>query len=213
LKEEIKSSKPVYKKWWFWVILVLVIGAIGAMIDDEDQNISDNESEPVAAQVDNSHDKDNDTNNENVDNVANEEEPENVTENDEGKTEFGINEKIEFEGRILEVTDVEFSDGTEFDKPKEGMEYVIVSVTIENNSDKELSYNPFDFKMQNSQGQIVDQAFTIVNSDTSLSSGDLAPGGSVSGTIAFEQPKADPELQLIFEPSFWSNKRVTVSLN
>src|SRR5699024_1679941 len=105
---------------------------------------------------------------------------------------------------ILTVTDVTKSSGSDFDKPKDGKEYVIVHVSIENNSDKEVSYNPFDFKMKNSQGQIESQAFTTVDSDTSLSSGDLAEGGNVSGTVSFEQPIDDGNLQLIFEPSFWS---------
>lgn len=156
-------------------------------------------------------------NNEDEDNKENEEEnqenEEPVDEDEkESKSEFGINEKIEFEGRMLEVTNVERSSGDDFDKPKDGHEYVIVTVNIENSSDKEVSYNPFDFKMQNSNGQIESKAFTIIDNDTALSSGDLASGGNVSGTITFEQP-IDDELQLIFEPSFWSSKRVTIDLN
>ena len=26
----IKSKKPIYKKWWFWLILVVIVGMIGA---------------------------------------------------------------------------------------------------------------------------------------------------------------------------------------
>ncbi|WP_342436693.1 hypothetical protein NSS79_25675 [Paenibacillus sp. FSL L8-0436] len=29
-------KKPVYKNWWFWVILIIVIGAIGSMGDDKE---------------------------------------------------------------------------------------------------------------------------------------------------------------------------------
>ncbi len=31
-----KQKKPFYKKWWFWVVVILVIGAIGSTIDEED---------------------------------------------------------------------------------------------------------------------------------------------------------------------------------
>lgn len=134
-------------------------------------------------------------------------------EEEDDKSEFGINEKIELEGRMLEITNVERSSGGDFDKPKDDHEYVIVTVNIENNSDKEVSYNPFDFKMQNGNGQIESKAFTIIDSDTALSSGDLASGGNVTGTITFEQPIDDDALKLIFEPSFWSSKRVTIDLN
>lgn len=85
-------------------------------------------------------------------------------------------------------------------------------VEIENSGDENISYNPFNFKMANSEGQIVDQALTIIDNDTSLESGELAPGGTVSGTIVFEQPIDDPELQLQFEPSFWSSDMVKINL-
>lgn len=213
-------KKPLYKKWWFWVIIVIFIIAIGAMIDDEEatKESNNNESVPASSQVDDEEsEKENEVENEDVNENNNENTSENTDEatetSAEPKTEYSINEKVEFEGRVFEVINVEYSDGTQFDKPKSGMEYVIVTISIENNSDKQLSYNPFHFKMQNSQGQIQSQTFTIVDSDTSLSSGELAPGGSVSGTIAFEQPKDDPDLKLIFEsPSFFSSERLIIDL-
>ncbi len=130
----------------------------------------------------------------------------------EEKTEFGIGEKAELKNNVVEITEVEKSSGDDFDTPKSGKEYVIVHITIENNGEKDISYNPFNFKMKNSNGQIEDVAFTTVDSDTSLSSGELAPGGNVSGTLAFEQPIDDPELQLIFEASFWSDKKIVFNL-
>lgn len=38
-------KKPVYKKWWFWVVIILVIGGIGNMIDPVEKK----EDVPVAA--------------------------------------------------------------------------------------------------------------------------------------------------------------------
>lgn len=200
------EKKPIYKKWWFWVIVVIVIGAIGSSMGDE-------EAEKVDKQAETKEADNKETEAQEVTEEITEEGTEEDIEPEEEKEEFKTNEKIEFEGRVLEVTDIEYSNGSDFDEPKDGMEYVIVSVLIENNSDKELSYNPYDFKMQNSQGQIESQAFTIIDKETSLSSGKLAPGGNVSGTVVWEQPKDDDGLKLIFEPSFWSNKRVTVELD
>lgn len=96
----------------------------------------------------------------------------------------------------ITVTKVEKSEGTSIDSPKDGMEFVIVHVKIENTGKKNISYNPFDYKIINSKKQITDQAFTIVDSDTALSSGELAPGGEIEGTISFEQPKDDENLIL-----------------
>ena len=41
---------------------------------------------------------------------------------------FGINEPVKYKGLELSVTKVEKSNGDDFDKPKDGMEYVIVTV-------------------------------------------------------------------------------------
>src|SRR5699024_8556670 len=97
--------------------------------------------------------------------------------------------------------------------PSEGNEYVIVHVTIENNGEDKISYNPFNFKMMNSNGQIEDQGLIMVDSDTSLSSGELAPGGNVSGTLSFEQPIDDDGLKLIFEPSFWGTDEIIFNIS
>ena len=32
-----KQKKPIYKRWWFWVILIFVIGAIGNAMNEEDE--------------------------------------------------------------------------------------------------------------------------------------------------------------------------------
>lgn len=118
---------------------------------------------------------------------------------------FGINEPVKYKGLELSVTKVEKSNGDDFDKPKDGMEYVIVTVKYKNAGEEKISYNPYDFKMLNSKGQITDQALTSVDSSTSLSSGELAPGGEISGTIAFEQPKGDAGLKLQYTGSWFSS--------
>ena len=50
--------------------------------------------------------------------------------------------------------------------------------------------------MENSNGQEVDTAFTTVNTDTALNSGDLNVGGVVEGTLVFEEPQDDAGLKL-----------------
>lgn len=114
----------------------------------------------------------------------------------EEKTEFSQSETVTFKGVDFTVTNVEKTTGSEFDTAKDGHEYVIVTIKIENKSDEKISYNSFDWKMENSNGQEVDTAITIVNTDTALNSGDLNAGGVVEGTLAFEQPQGDTGLKL-----------------
>ena len=114
----------------------------------------------------------------------------------ETKKEFSQGEIVNFKGVEYSITNVKKTTGEDYDNAKDGYEYVIVTIKIENKSDKKISYNPYDWKMENSKGQEEDNAFTIVDSDTSLNSGDLNPGGVVEGTIAYEEPQGDAGLKL-----------------
>ena len=191
----IKEKKPFYKRWWFIaLVLIIVFGAFASGSDDE------NDTGPTKV--------DNDTEIVDEDNTDEEVSDEEEIEN----SEFAVGEKVEFEGQIVEITDVEFSNGEDFDTPAEGNEYVIVHVRIENESDEKISYNPYNFSMENSNGQIENQSFTIIDTDTALSSGELRGGGNVEGTLVFEQPIDDGGLKLIFEPSFWSADEVIFNL-
>ena len=67
--------------------------------------------------------------------------------------------------------------------------------------------------MKNSKGQIVQETFTTINTNTRLSSGKLILGGEISGTLVYEQTKDDKSLTLIYKPSYWSDSVIEVSLN
>lgn len=185
------KKKSILKKWWVWVIAaVVIIGVAGSGEPDNDNSAVE-------------------TNNTNSSSTS-------VTSNnskEEVKEVYLVGEEVKLNDNILIVNGVEKSSGSEWDKPKEGNEYVIVNVTIKNGGKSEISYNPFDFSMQNSKGQITEQAFTTINTDTSLSSGQLASGGEISGTIAFEQPIDDAELTLKYKSNMFSSKEVKVKLN
>lgn len=180
-----KEKKAIYKKWWFWVIIVVIILGIGSSLNNNSTETSTQQNTSSS-----------------------------LTENKKQseKTEYNKGEEAILGNGAITVTDVQISQGTQYDKPKSGKEFVIVSVTIENKGDKNLYYNPYYFKMQNSQGQQEDIAFTTVNNDNSLQSGELIPGGKVSGTIAFEQPIGDAGLVLIYSNNLWSSKELKIKL-
>lgn len=144
--------------------------------------------------------------------VSNDTKTEQAAEKKEEKKEFKVGETIQLGNHKLTISNIEKSQGGEFDKPKEGHEFIIANVTIENGGKEEISYNPFDFSLQNSEGNIVNQAFTTVNQNTQLNSGQLAPNGKVSGSIAFEAKQGDPKLQIIFKPNFLSKKEIRINL-
>ncbi len=125
------------------------------------------------------------------------------------KAEYAVNEEIEQDNVVLTVTDVQrnYSSGNEFIRPEAGNEYIRVNVKIVNNSNTPRSYNPFDFKVQNSTGNRKDNTY-IGEVPNELSYGELASGGSVVGNLIFEVPNGDSNLKLIYNSSFWGNEVV-----
>lgn len=176
------EKKPIYKKWWFWIIIIVIVGIANIGSNNDNTTTKTSSSSSTTSAMQNE------------------------------KTEYNQGEEAILGKGAITITKVEKSQGTQWDKPKSGKEFVIVHLAIENKGNSNLSYNPFYFKMQNSQGQQESMTFTTVDQDTSLQSGELIPGGKVSGTIAFEQPKGDSGLILIYNDSIWSSKELKIKL-
>lgn len=117
--------------------------------------------------------------------------------------EAGIYEDVSFT-----VTNVETSDGDEWETPADGKEYVIVTVEITNNSDETYDYDEFSWKMQNDQGQIDDITYVSFNSDNELGSGSLTKGGKKTGTLVFEEPKDASSLILKYLDNMFDDEEV-----
>jgi len=117
-------------------------------------------------------------------------------EEEEKKVEFKQGETATYENVDYTVTKVKRSKGNDWDKPAKGKEFVVITVKIENKSEDSIAYNTLDWKIQNGEGQIDDGAFSTIDNDTSLGSGDLAAGGKKEGTLVFEVPKGDKDLKL-----------------
>jgi len=116
---------------------------------------------------------------------------------EENKKVFEQSETVEYKGVKFSVVSVKKTNGSEYNRPENGKEFIEVVIKIENNSKEKISYNSYDWKMENSNGQELDQdLMAIVDSDNTLESGDLKPGGTVTGTLGFEQPKGDTGLGL-----------------
>lgn len=118
------------------------------------------------------------------------------------KKEYAINETIQFDNHELTVTKVEKSDGDETSKPQDGMEFVTVTIKIKNNNESEYYYNPLQFQMFNSKGEIKEVKFSNHPAADALKLGNLETGAEVEGKVIFEEPKDDSGLVLYYTDSF-----------
>jgi len=134
--------------------------------------------------------------------------------NDQMQKSFKVGDVINFDGKKVTINSVvrNWNSGSEYTAPQSGYEFVKVQITIENDSTNQISYNTFDWKMQDSKGVIKGVAFATYGTDGALDSGYLAPNGKVSGFIIFEVPSGDTGLVLQYSPLFWTDKKLEIKL-
>lgn len=130
------------------------------------------------------------------------------------KTEFKVGETATSDDKSITIKSVErnYDTGNSYAQPESGKEFVLVTVEIVNNGSSNMDYNTYEFKMQDSNGVQQSEALMAL-SEGKLNSGSLAPGGKVSGKLAYEVPKGDAGLKLLYQSfSLFSNKVITFSL-
>lgn len=99
--------------------------------------------------------------------------------------------------------------GDEFTQPKSGNAFYVVHVKIINHSHSEQSYNPLDFHVRTSSGNISDVEIvppSTYTANNTLNSGNLtAGGGTVEGDLIIQAPTGDHGAKLSWQPSFFGN--------
>jgi hypothetical protein len=124
---------------------------------------------------------------------------------------FKVGQVIQMKDYQLTVNSVKKANAMGYSTPDKGKEFITVNLTIQNKGEKEVSYNPLDFKIQDSDGNQTSETYVTI--ENKLHYGSLASGGKVTGAIVFEVPKADTNLKLIYQPNVWlDNQRITVDL-
>lgn len=122
-----------------------------------------------------------------------------------------VGESVELDDRTFSVAEVErnYTPNNQFSKAERGNEYLRVLITLTNTSNGSISYNPFDFKVQDSNGVQKSQTF-IPEVPNDLESGNLAPNGKIQGNLVFEVPRNDNGLKLLYTTNMFSGETVTV---
>lgn len=109
---------------------------------------------------------------------------------------FSMNDVITYNDVDYKIVKIETSKGNNYKTPKEGHQFLIVTVYIKNNSDKKVEYSYENWTMSNSKEEEKKRIFTSINVDTALYSGELVVGGIKIGSMVFEQPINDKKLKL-----------------
>ena len=126
--------------------------------------------------------------------------------------EYAIGETASYEGYEVTVNSVEFTDGGDesYLLDSEDNKFVVVNVTITNNTDDVASFNSYDFQLNdNGVKTDMDEWLDVENE---LPYGDLDVGASITGNIVGEG-NPNNKLKLEYETSFWGDETVDFLLN
>lgn len=99
------------------------------------------------------------------------------------------------------VTSTPLTDGDSTLEPT-----LCTTATLQNNSDETIDFNIFDWKLQSPSGTIRNS--TVLGTDNSLSSGEVAPGGTATGDVCFNDSAEPGQFVVLYEPlfSFFSDR-------
>ena len=127
----------------------------------------------------------------------------------EEKDTFGIGEVAEMNDIQVTMVNYTESEGSEYNKPSDGNEFVLVEFEIANNSDSEMTVSSMasfeayadDYALNYSLNAAVD------NQDSNQLDGTIAAGKKMNGVIGYEVPKDWKNLEIHFTDNVWSSNK------
>lgn len=187
-----KKKKPFYKRWWFILLAFIVI--IGAIVGGGEEDVPKVADQPA----------------ETTESTVNQEEPEEVQEQEVAQEFFAIGEVVETNSIRATVTGIEKPAGNQVNKPSEGHEFVIVNLTLENISDKELNISSLlGFNAYVDDTAInEDLGAQIAKEGSKTVDGTIAPGKKLSGILGYEAPVGWEQIEIHFEPETFGNTTI-----
>jgi len=191
-------KKSIFKKWHIALMVALVLSmtfSFAGCLDDK----KDDKEEKATSVKNDDEDKDDEDSDD---------------EDKQEKSEFEQDETVKWKDVEYKVKSAKKKTPTKYETVADGCELVILKIKIENKSEEKISYNPFYFRMENSNGQEKKTKFLGSDNKTRLDSGDLTPKGKVEGTLTFEVPKGDKNLKFsYYEPGNDKDAAFKIKIN
>ncbi|MBU7461901.1 MULTISPECIES: DUF4352 domain-containing protein [Lactiplantibacillus] len=182
-----KTSKSWYQRWSVWVLIALGAFIVIGIVSSPDDATNSKAASAKQATSQKSSSKKATT-----------------------KRVYKVGETATIDHVQVTVTDVKTATTLDDDQPKTGNQYYTVTVKLKNIGKEKVSYNPYDFEIKAAGNQTSLDEINIDANDQ-LDSGDLSAGGTVSGTMT-GQSKANGTVELIYNPSYFSDRHLTFKL-
>lgn len=188
-----KNKKPIFKKWWFWAIIVVVlISAIGNSGDDADKDVTTGEN-PVVEEPASS------------ENNTSQTEDKSDLVNEPVKTEYYVGDILEDGNtRIVFMSSGDYTEENEYMQPSEGNKYIYLQFAFENisdNSDTSISF--YSFKCY-ADGYAAEMYY---GGEEDLSA-TLSAGRATTGYVYFEVPADAAAIEVEYETNVFTEEKV-----
>lgn len=121
---------------------------------------------------------------------------------------FGIGQTVETKKIKAIITEMTKSTGSDFNKPEEGKEFVLLHMTIENISDEELNISSmlsFDAYVDD---ETINESLSAQMEANKTMDGTIAAGKRLTGVLGYEVPKDWGEMEIHFEPDVWADIKI-----
>lgn len=187
---QLKKKKPIWKRWWFWLLAIIALIAIGSAIGGGAS--SDSESSDGVSGGD----------------TTTGDAPAGGGDAPAGPSFQGQQDSdLSAEpGQTITLDEVATTATPLVTADAFGTPVLCSTLTIVNNGDDAAPFNTFDFTLQDPAG--ASRNATFGGTDNDLGSGELAPGGTASGDVCFEGGSEPGQYALIYEATFsFSNER------
>ena len=187
----VKIKKPLYKKWWFWVIIGLVVVIIIGAGSGDSEDVTDTSTSSVT-----------------TDNTSTTTDNTSTTTNSSNSTSsnvYNVGETLTANG--VKITFQSCEEWTGYDDylgPKDGYKVIRAYFVIENASNTDRTVGSYDFDCY-ADGVAVDSYY--YGDDTLTPIQTISAGRKVQGYIYFEVPSNASDIEIEYETSFWTDKK------
>ena len=175
---QVKAKKPIFKRWWFWAIIAVVVIAIGT---------SGGEKPEKVGTVDGglSHQQD-------VQNTP---------------TVYSVGDTLEMNGVLVTLNDVYESTGSQYSNPEQGNVFVICEFTIENKNDYDLAVSSLLSFNGYFDSYLTDVSYNAIFAEENKKQldGSVGKDKKIRGIIGFEVSKDWKELEVSFNPDVFDS--------
>lgn len=184
-----KVKKPIYQKWWFWVILgIAAIAIIGSSGSNETPSQEDNQNPTPTVSA----------------NANNNPSATETTPNTPSDNKYRVGDVVNANGLAITYVSAEkWESGNTFLQPEDGYVYIRLKISAENKSTVDRYISSFEFACY-ADGKKESSSYL---GDNQLEGGTLSAGRKTEGYLYFTVPANAKTIEVEYETSFWTDKK------